>query len=175
MQADDIIKATLAGFFAGEGCISFSHSSKKTKVPVLRLYVGNTEIVWPRMFQARYGGYLTTQIVKTKNYPYYKWQIGDFKAETALLELLPFLIGEKVEQAHIALELINAKRTFSKGNKYYHFTEQERLSMEGIFDKLKECRRAAAETKRSKVSPTLCDSPTPQVIEERVERPHPKQ
>src|SRR5487761_1683383 len=106
MQADDITKATLAGFFAGEGCVSFSHSSIRTKTPVLRLYVGNTEEEWPRLFQQYYGGYVTKQVVKTKNYPYYKWQIGDFNAEKVLLDLLPFLKGEKVEQSHIALKLI---------------------------------------------------------------------
>lgn len=161
-QADDLTKARLAGFFAGEGCICCEYSSKHAKTPRIRVYIGNTERCWPEEYQALYGGSIYTQIVKTKNYPYYKYSASDYQAERLLRDLLPFIKGEKLKQIEIALQVIDIKKHKISGV----LTQSQRLEIERLFFKFREYRRAVAETKRANLSPTGNDSPILEVIRE---------
>lgn len=166
-QADADVEA-LAGFFAGEGYIGIRKSNKKSKSPTLTVEVGNTERYWAEQFEKRYGGNVRVAYPKRRNaLPYHKWYIKDEKAATFLEDILPFLRGEKVQQAQIALRLnaIKSKKpNRGRAGVLGHFNAQEIADMEVLELELKNLRCAAAETKRAYGSHTRNDSPTPQAI-----------
>ena len=167
-QATDIELATLAGFFAGEGYIGIRKSSKKSKSPTLTVEVGNTERIWAEAFQDFFGGNIRVALPKQYNsLPYHKWYIKDEAAAKCIRAILPFLRGEKLQQAFVALDLdaIKSKKpNRGRTGKAGHFCQSDIVEMERLEIKLQELRRAAAETKRKSTLSTRNDSPTLQVI-----------
>lgn len=169
-QATETELAILAGFFAGEGYIGILKSTKKSKSPSLTVEVGNTERFWVEEFYRVFGGALRSSTPKRKNsLPYHKWYLKDEKAATFLREILPFLKGEKHNQALIAFELDaikSCKPNRGRTGKLGHFNFNEIVAMERLEHKLRNLRCAAAETKRMGASPARSDSPILQVIAE---------
>jgi len=163
-QADADVEA-LAGFFAGEGYIGIRKSNKKSKSPTLTVEVGNTERYWAEQFHERFGGSIRVAYPKRKNaLPYHKWYIKDEKAGEFLEEILPYLRGEKVEQAEIALALMAIKAqkpNRGRAGVNGHFNAEDIAHMVALEESLKLTRQAAAETKRAYASHARNDSPTP--------------
>ena len=158
-QADEVPIEVLAGFFAGEGCVSVRFSCKKHKTPEVIVEVGNTEKFWCDAFCKRFGGYVRVYFPKRyKNpLPYYHWTVKTLKAGDCLRELLPFLLGEKRQYALIALQVDAIKRP--RNGKQGHYKENEIVAMKRLEKELQDLRRAVAETKRMSAQPMRSDSP----------------
>jgi len=153
-QADEV--KILAGFFAGEGHIGIRKGNKKQKAQSLYVEVGNTEAFWTRKFQELWGGSVRVSFPKVRHsLPYYHWSVKDSDAIKCLREIFPFLLGEKKQQAVIALKLAEIK----DGHVGW-YTPEQHASMERLKDELQELRRAVAETKRTSAPPVRNDSPT---------------
>ena len=164
-QADEL--NLLTGFFAGEGSIYIRKSQKKSKTPTLYVDVGNTERMWCDKFQQRFGGRVRVSFPKRANaLPYYHWITTDENAGDFLRTIAPNLIGEKRQQLEIALKLeaIKAKKpNRGRAGVNGHFSVDDIAAMNRIEEELRECRCAAAETKRANAMSMRSDSPTPQV------------
>jgi hypothetical protein len=157
-QADEV--KILAGFFAGEGHIAIRKGNKKQKAQSLYVEVGNTESFWAHKFQNLFGGSVSTTFPKrARALPYYHWSAKDSDAIRCLRAIFPFLLGEKRQQAIIALKLAEMK----VGHTGW-YTAEEHASMERLKEEMQALRRAAAETKRMSAQPMRSDSPILQVI-----------
>ena len=96
-----------AGFFDGEGCISIV-KDKGNKHYFLTLAVSQVEMTSLQIFQALFGGNITTRHApsdKTRRNCSH-WRLSSQGARIVLEFLLPFLIVKK-RQAELAIELCN--------------------------------------------------------------------
>lgn len=158
-QADKGTIQILAGFFAGEGHVGIRKSAKKSKCPSVVVEVGNTEVVWCNLFQQHFGGYIRLYFPKrAKALPYYHWTLKDEQAALFLQTIYPFLIGEKRQQAELAIRVATIK--LCRPSKGGHFNDEQLEVMERLEFNLRDLRRAAAETKRASAQPVRNDSPT---------------
>jgi len=93
----------LAGYFDGEGCVCVSAGSHgaKSLYLLITIQTGDPEIV--QLFAEQFGG--TCKAIANKpnaSRQQYRWAIYGVKAQNALRQLLPFLIGKR-EVAELAL------------------------------------------------------------------------
>ena len=97
----------LAGFFDGEGSISFERRG------VLRICVGQINPVPLRLFKQRYGGQLTR--IRRKNPKHrdiYLWMVAAKQCVQVLQDLLPYL---RVKRRQALLGLSWQKRMLHQG------------------------------------------------------------
>lgn len=101
-QVSQIELAYLAGYFDGEGCISFAKALKK--YPYLTITLVTADLDSLKRFEAAFGG--DVRPVKWGNKPHkrqlYFWQKGGQNAQMILLALYPFLSAKK-QIAELAL------------------------------------------------------------------------
>lgn len=99
-----------AGFFDGEGCVSLSRkTSRETKSGYryrLTLQVSQVKQEPLLVLRDLWGGTLSHHKgINLNQQDYYSWTVEARKAEKALVDILPYLIGKK-KQAKLALEFM---------------------------------------------------------------------
>ena len=161
--ASEVELATMAGFFAGEGCIQVSGG----KWPTLYAGFGNSEKFWVTKFLEVFGGSTTQYLPKKFKNPkiVFYWRVSGKDAYSFLKAIQPFLIGEKAEQLKLGLQFQEFKwsNRLGKGGPTRR-VDSVLSELEGFQTRMKLLRRAAAETNRRDASPERCDSPTLEVI-----------
>ncbi|MDE1767523.1 MAG: hypothetical protein KGJ90_07475 [Patescibacteria group bacterium] len=160
-QAAEVELAIMAGFFAGEGSVSLKkqYGGGRVKCPALYVSMGNTEKFWIESFQKQFGGSCYVEIPKNpKAKPVWRWRLHNAPARDFLIAIFPFLLGEKRQQAEIAIEFMKVKDARIANWKWH--TPEQLTAMERFADQMAELRRAVAETKRAIVTPLRSDSPT---------------
>jgi hypothetical protein len=107
----------LAGVFDGEGCVSISkkrsYLNGETERPIyynLMLQIQMTDPSIPRLFQATFGGNISTWMDKSRTRPIHRWRLPKGLCKEAIECLLPYTIL-KTPQLEVALHfIINTKR-----------------------------------------------------------------
>ena len=127
-MAKQISLQYLAGFFDGEGCVSFHNREKGSRSPVLCISVFQRVPEIPKEFVRRFGGI----IIKTGNGKLagdgFRWRATTVKAYYALQALLPFLRVKK-KQAVVGMKL--ASRSMLNV-KHKHISSKELKLREGL-------------------------------------------
>ena len=107
--------AWLAGFFDGEGCISFnSHLvSGRGRRWVLKLVLANTH--WPSVKRAAAMfpglGCVHARMYRGKKWkPLLLWSVSSVQAELVLSALMPYLVAKR-DEAELALEAVALRRS----------------------------------------------------------------
>lgn len=91
----------LAGYFDGEGCVSFTKAG--TKYPSLRIAVATADLEVLQEFFKRFGGSLSKEKQSGRRRQMYRWYVcGGSRAQEILKELLPFLVAKR-PQAELAM------------------------------------------------------------------------
>lgn len=169
-QADDIMKANIAGFFAGEGTICLKRCQLKKKYfcrPEVLVSLTNTEKVWIDLLKENFGGYAFFTVRKqTEYFPLWHWMARNLQAKPFLLAIRPFLIGEKKPSLEMGLEFLELMESAPIVKKYRKYSPELKADMERLVVKHAEYRRAVAETKRADAVPTRSDSPILEEIQE---------
>ncbi len=140
----EIELATLAGFFAGEGTMSISGGQS----PSLYVGIGNSEKVWIDKFAALFPAayYIEAPPKKFSHAKtMFRWRATGNRAANFLRTIKPYLIGEKSQQADIALQFQELKAGHKAPTP---FSPEQRSQMDKLRNSLKELRRTAAETNR---------------------------
>lgn len=153
----DIELARISGFFAGEGYIVISGKP----VPALYVAVGNTESVWIDLLHKHFAGSRTVQQPKYMGAKcMFRWRVTGKLAVKFLKAIQPFLMGEKLQQLELGLEFQKAKDTYKAGIGNKKCTPEFLATMEAFRERLRNLRRAAAETNRKDAASGQSDSPT---------------
>lgn len=115
--ADLAKTAYLAGFFDGEGCISFhTYKYNQRYNNVWQISAKNVDIEPINLLIKAFGGLLYVQEPATVNQrPCFEWRVTGLKARHALLMMLPFLTVKR-EQAKIAIKLLDYYRNPNTNN-----------------------------------------------------------
>lgn len=94
-----------AGYFDGEGCVSYSIQRSSL---VVRIGSSDKEIL--EIFAAEFGGEVRPTFYKPAKRQMYVWGIYNGKAQAFLLQILPWLKGKK-QVAELALQLFFGKKS----------------------------------------------------------------
>jgi hypothetical protein len=97
----------LAGFFDGEGCVSFGYTNGRpgeAKRPWCMASVGNTDLRPLELYKKRFAGSICltgTHLRRPNNKPLFQWHVSGKQLDLFLLSMTPFLIikADKVDQA----------------------------------------------------------------------------
>lgn len=110
----NLVNAYFAGFFDGEGFISFKKNNGYDSVTI---GVGNTDKKLLDIMQKRYGGsvYVLGGSSRPEHHaPMWQWQLNRKESiEKFLLKLLPYLIVKR-DKAKVALEFVRGKKIQSE-------------------------------------------------------------
>lgn len=108
----------LAGYFDGEGCVSFVKALKQ--YPSLRISIASADKEILELFSAQFGGAVHKEKSQGRKRQMYRWTKTGEDAQNILRQLAPFLIGKR-PQAELALI-----PDFRKGKVGKRLTEEER-------------------------------------------------
>ncbi len=107
--------AWAAGLFEGEGCIYLKHSDPDDTHKTARLdaivTMTNTEHVFLERLQNTWGGSIRACKATPRNRKQlYKWDLYSSAMERFLRDVMPYMIGQKLEKANKVLELRGRQR-----------------------------------------------------------------
>jgi hypothetical protein len=110
----NLVNAYFAGFFDGEGCITFG---KNNGFDSIRVLLGNTEKSLLDIMQKRYGGHVYVLGGKSRpehHAPMWQWQLNRKDGiEKFLLQMIPYL-HIKRDKAKLALGFVRGKKIQSE-------------------------------------------------------------
>ena len=127
-KVPETVKAYIAGFVDGEGCISIRESNGRNKTLHIKVVVGNTNPIVLKLMQTLYGGSLNLVHTANKNHKdVWVWSISFNKATPILKDIRPYLMIKRVH-AEAAIQF-QSLATYSR-----YPTKDERLVQERFVD-----------------------------------------
>lgn len=113
------LRAWMAGFFDGEGCISVARGYASKNNPTLKISVGNTRDESLLIFQDGFGGTVRARKVRPNHLQSYVWRCPHATQKDFLLTIIPYLVIKRT-RAELALDFLTTrgKKLFQRGFTY---------------------------------------------------------